>query len=344
MIRLGLLTLGDVPPAEVTERARLAESVGYDAFWVADERFFREPYQLLALAGAATRRIRLGPCVADPFTRHPALTAMAMATLDEATGGRAVLTYGAGKSGFAEMGIDRRRSATALREATHLVRTLLQDGEADVQGEVISFRSGRMNLPTPRPVPIWIASEGPRTLEMAGGLADGVMIGSAATPDEARPLLQRVAAGAARANRDWPPVHIRLDVAIADDRPAALAVMRPVALRHLLRHLPEPGFAGRYRLDPDLVRWLESLDYRGYSRDVDRVTEWATQVPDHLIAPFAWAGTPADIQAAALALAPLVTGVTVAPVPVPGQRWEDAAASIAATIGSVFNRPARRTP
>lgn len=341
MIRLGLLTLGDVPVTQVTARARLAESVGYDAFWVADERFFREPYQLLALAGAATKTIRLGPCVADPFTRHPALTAMAMATLDEATDGRAVLVYGAGKSGFSEMGIDRRRSATALREATHLVRTLLQDGEADVQGQIVRFRAGRMNLPTPRPVPIWIASEGPRTLELAGRIADGVMIGSTATPDEARPLVERVAAGAAEVSRSVPPIHVRLDIAIADDRSVALDAMRPVALRHLLRHLPDPGFAERHRLDAEFVAWLRSLDYRGYSRDAERVKEWARRLPDRLISPFAWAGTPADVQAAAAGLAPRVTGITVAPIPVPGQRWEDAAARIAEAVGPAFNARTR---
>ncbi|MCC6313909.1 MAG: LLM class flavin-dependent oxidoreductase [Thermomicrobiales bacterium] len=325
--------MGDAPVDEIVARARQAEAAGYDAFWVADERFFREPYQLLALAGAATRRIALGPCVADPFTRHPALTALAIATLDEATDGRAVLVYGAGKSGFQEMGIDRRRSATALREATLLVRTLLAEGHADVAGEIISFRDGRLNLPVPRRPPIWIASEGPRTREMAGAVADAVMIGSAAAPIEIERAAAHIRTGAERVGRPAPPIHLRLDAAIADRPEPALDAMRPIALRHLLRHAPEPGFAERHDLDAATRTALQAVDYRSYSRDADRVGQWAALVPDRLIAPFAWAGTAEQIAAAATAVAPFVAGVTVYPVPTAGQSWSEAATRLAATIG-----------
>jgi 5,10-methylenetetrahydromethanopterin reductase len=336
VIRLGLLTIGDVSVDEIVARARLAEANGYDAFWIADERFFREPYQLLALAGAATSRLRLGPCVADPFTRHPALTALAMATLNEVTGGRAVLVYGAGKSGFREMGIDRRRSATALREATHLVRCLLAMGTADVKGEVVSFLDGRLNLPVPHEVPIWIATEGPRTLEMAGEVADAVMIGSAARPEEIERAKLRVATGAARVGRPAPPLHLRLDVAVADEASAALDAMRTIALRHLLRHLCEPEFAAMYGLDDALVAQLEAVDYHSYSRDAGRVQQWAALVPDRLVLPFAWAGTPDDLRVAAERVAPLVAGVTVFPIPVRDQSWNDAAVRIAEAISPMF--------
>src|SRR5678816_4839729 len=73
------------------EIAQLAERTGYDYLWLADERFFREVYACLTLCALRTRRIRLGPCVTDPYSRHPALTAMAIATLDEISGQRAVL-------------------------------------------------------------------------------------------------------------------------------------------------------------------------------------------------------------------------------------------------------------
>ena len=103
----GLLLLPHDPPERLVEIARLAESCGYDHLWLADERFFREVYASLALCAAGTRRIQLGPCVTDPYSRHPALTAMAIATLDEVSDGRAVLGLGAGISGFAELGVRR---------------------------------------------------------------------------------------------------------------------------------------------------------------------------------------------------------------------------------------------
>jgi 5,10-methylenetetrahydromethanopterin reductase len=133
MMHLELLMLGDVPVAQLTERARLAEACGFDAVWLADERFYRDVYGALAAIALATSRVRLGPCVTDPFARHPALTAMAIATLDEISGGRAVLGIGAGVSGFAEMGIRPYKPARAIREAVALIRGLLHGEQANVR-------------------------------------------------------------------------------------------------------------------------------------------------------------------------------------------------------------------
>src|SRR2546425_9897016 len=120
----------------------MAEAPGYDDFWLADGRFFREVYACLTFCALRTRRMRLGPCVTDPFSRHPALTAMAIATLDEISGGRAVLGLGAGVSGFRELGIDAARSAVAIREAVELIRRLLAGQSGTGKGPQGSFRGG----------------------------------------------------------------------------------------------------------------------------------------------------------------------------------------------------------
>src|SRR5919202_2241813 len=101
-----LLVLGDAPVAAMVERVKLAEASGFGTVWLADERFYREVYSCLAVFAANSRRVALGPCVTDPFARHPALTAMAIATLDEISGRRAVLGIGAGVSGFKELGVN----------------------------------------------------------------------------------------------------------------------------------------------------------------------------------------------------------------------------------------------
>ena len=88
-MRTGLLLLPSRPAAELVDLAVGAERLGYDDFWLADERFFREVYTVLGLAAARTSRLRLGPGVTDPYSRHPALTAMAIATLDEVSAGLA---------------------------------------------------------------------------------------------------------------------------------------------------------------------------------------------------------------------------------------------------------------
>src|SRR5690348_7507963 len=112
-MQMGLLMLGDAPVRTVVERARLAETVGYGTVWLADERFYREVYSCLAHIAAHTSKVLLGPCVTDPFSRHPALTAMAIATLDEISGQRAILGIGAGISGFTELARDQSSPAGA---------------------------------------------------------------------------------------------------------------------------------------------------------------------------------------------------------------------------------------
>ena len=95
------------PPAEAARLAAIAEAHGFEGIWVPDERFHRDCYLTLGSVARETVRARLGPFVSDPYSRHPALTAMTMATLDELADGRAVLGLGAGASGFAALGIAR---------------------------------------------------------------------------------------------------------------------------------------------------------------------------------------------------------------------------------------------
>ena len=82
-LRSGLLLLPTYDAARLAALAELAEGTGYDDLWLADERFFREVYASLTLCALRTRRIRLGPCVTDPYSRHPAMTAMAIAALSQ---------------------------------------------------------------------------------------------------------------------------------------------------------------------------------------------------------------------------------------------------------------------
>src|SRR5262249_29594655 len=121
-LRTGLLILPSRPVRELAALAARAEELGYDDVWLADERFFREVYAGRPAAARAPARVRLGPCATDPSSRHPALTAVALATLDELSDGRAVLGIGAGISGFRELGVDASRSAVGIREAVELIR------------------------------------------------------------------------------------------------------------------------------------------------------------------------------------------------------------------------------
>jgi 5,10-methylenetetrahydromethanopterin reductase len=233
---LQLLLLGDAPVAQLVERARLAEANGYSAVWVADERFYREVYSCLGQLAAHTAKVLLGPCVTDPFARHPALTAMAIATLDEISGGRAILGIGAGISGFAELGIDRRKPARAIREAIEVIRALLRGETVDYPGEVVAFNHGRLSFPPLRPeIPIYVASNGPLGQRVAAEIADGVIMEACASAAEVGALRTAVEAAARKAGRDPRAIRIiaRLNTCIGTDGRLARDAVRPAVARYL---------------------------------------------------------------------------------------------------------------
>jgi 5,10-methylenetetrahydromethanopterin reductase len=214
--------------------ARLVEAAGYDHLWLADERFFREVYASLTLCAVHTQRVALGPCVTDPYSRHPALTAMAAATLDEISGGRAALGIGAGISGFAQLGLERRRPARAMAEAIGVIRGLLRGERVTVEGGIVRFDGGALDFRAPRPdLPIYVASNGPLGQRTAGALADGAIVEGCATADEARAFGARV--GDAAAGRPVGSVELvaRLDACIDDDGAAAREVLRPLVAKKL---------------------------------------------------------------------------------------------------------------
>ena len=235
-MQMGLLMLGDAPQRVMVERARLAEAVGYDTVWLADERFYREVYSCLAHFAAHTSKVLVGPCVTDPFWRHPALTAMAISTLDEISGQRAILGIGAGISGFAELGINRRKPARAIREMIEVIRALLRGESVDFHGEVIELHQGRLSfLPTRSAVPIYVASNGPLGQRVAGAVADGAIMEACASVDEVEAFTAEVTAGAAQVQRDPKSIKkiARLNTCIAPDGGAARNAVRPLVARYL---------------------------------------------------------------------------------------------------------------
>lgn len=341
---LGILAYGDVSADALADRAAAAERLGFDYFWVGDERFFREPFQLLAMAAKATRRIVLGPCVVDPYTRHPALIATAIATLDEVSDGRAIAVLGAGKSGFREMGIDRVRSAKRLSEAVELIRRLMTSGRADFRGEEITFDDGRMNMPTRHDLQLWIATEGPLTLRAAAQVADAIMVSSSATRDELIRTRTIVDESAAAAGRARVPLHLRIDVSIADDREKAVEAIRSVALRCLLRHRDDDAFMSRHGVSPVDVEWLKGLDYKGFSREPEFLSEAASRVPLEYMRRFVWFGDDAEVAAAGADVTDLVESVTLCPITVPKQSWTDLAARAFVALAPTAHVGASPTP
>ena len=193
--RLGLLCLPRSVASAVAD-ARLAEAVGFALVGVADSQsVFREMYATMALCAQATQRVLIGPTVTNPITRHPAVAASGIATIDEIAPGRAIFGIGSGDSAILNLA-ERPATLADLRAYVGAVRDLHIRREAEWRG-----RTARLTW-APRPVPIYLSAEGPRTLELAGEIADGVIVNVGLEPALVRDAVARVHTGARRAGRD----------------------------------------------------------------------------------------------------------------------------------------------
>jgi 5,10-methylenetetrahydromethanopterin reductase len=179
---------------------------------------------LLAAAARATERIMLGPLIANPVNRHPTVTASSIATIDELAPGRTLLAWGIGDTAVRLAGL-RPARVRELEAGTRLLRAML-DGEAV---DVGAARPAR--LPHHRPVPVWIAAGGPRTLRMAGGVADGVFIRVGTHPANLATAVDAIRAGAAEAGRDPSTVRVGavFHTVLVDEPGRALTMAKSIA-------------------------------------------------------------------------------------------------------------------
>jgi 5,10-methylenetetrahydromethanopterin reductase len=182
--------------ASAVADARLAEEVGFSLVGVADSQsVFRELYATMALCAQATRRVRIGPSVTNPVTRHPAVAASGIATIEEIAPGRAFFGIGSGDSAILNLA-ERPATLADMRAYVESVRALHAKGETAWHG-----RTARLTWVN-RPLPIYLSAEGPRTLELAGEIADGVIVNVGLDPSLVRDAVASVHAGARRAGRD----------------------------------------------------------------------------------------------------------------------------------------------
>src|SRR2546427_8591465 len=128
---IALRVHGGLPARECAAQARAAEEAGFSTMWFAENAFGRGAMSGLAASALATRTIRLGVGVFNPFNRHPTLIAMEMAALDELSDGRAVLGIGSGIR-LAQIGMAAPRRIAAVGDAVHLLSPLLR-------GETVAY-------------------------------------------------------------------------------------------------------------------------------------------------------------------------------------------------------------
>lgn len=268
----------ETPIAEMVGLASHAEDLGFDRCWVYDEGLVtRDVYVTMAAIAAATERLEVGPGITNPYTRHPAQTASAVASLDEATGGRAFLGIGAGGSLTLDpIGLARKRPLGAVRETIEACRALFEGGAVDYDGEHLTLRSARLDYGRPE-IEIWLAGRGPKMLQLGGAAADGVMLDFIHRPSLGD-YVDLVRTGAATTGRSPRICYSTAIVTDADD----LEFVRP----HMTYRLVDapPSVKEALGLGPDDVDRIRSAMAGGLHAA-------AAHVRDEWVEPFVIRGT-----------------------------------------------------
>jgi 5,10-methylenetetrahydromethanopterin reductase len=235
------------------QTVRVGDEIGLELIGHGDSQsLWHEVYVALTVAALNSTRARIGPLVTNPVTRHPAVTAAALASLQKLTGGRAVVGIGGGDSAVLNIS-ERPAPIDAVAEYVRAVRDL-------TAGHPATYRGKQMRLQwADRPVPVFMAAEGPRKLRLAGAIADGVIVSNGVTREVVRDTIRLVAEGARSAGRSPDEIEIwwLVNFAFAADEPTgieSLTWLLAAAADHVFRfslegkHVPADHLDGVHEL------------------------------------------------------------------------------------------------
>ncbi|MFW9832133.1 MAG: 5,10-methylenetetrahydromethanopterin reductase [Candidatus Thorarchaeota archaeon] len=163
---------------QTTALGILAEKYGFDFCWITDHFNNRSVYVILSLLANYTDRIMLGPGVTNPYLINPVQTASTLMSLDNLSGGRAILGIGAGDMITLNLlGIERTKPLTAVKESVHIFRTLFDSGKInEFKGTVFTVEKAKVAFEKTGKIPIYIGAQGPKMLQLAGAKGQGVLV------------------------------------------------------------------------------------------------------------------------------------------------------------------------
>ena len=187
-MKFGIEFVPNQPLDEIVKLVKLAEDVGFEYAWITDHYNNKNVYETLALIAANTETIKMGPGVTNPYVRSPAISASAIATIDEISNGRATFGIGPGdKATFDALGIAWEKPVSTIKAAIADINTLLDGGKTEA-GAALGGAKKVQDA-----IPIYMGAQGPKMLETAGEIADGVLINASNPKDyeAAMPMIKK---------------------------------------------------------------------------------------------------------------------------------------------------------
>ncbi|WP_096390155.1 5,10-methylenetetrahydromethanopterin reductase [Halopenitus persicus] len=314
----------------LVERGRAAEAAGYDAVFSTCHYNNRDPWAFLSRLAAETETIRLGPGVANPLETHPVTLASRLATLDEASGGRAVFGIGPGDpSTLSNLGLDERRGLRPVLEAFKSAQRLWDGERIDHDGSFEATDAG-LNYEPPQgsDLPVYVGGEGPHMCRMAAKHADGLLF-NGSHPADLRWAREQVADGLEDRPDDRGAFELvaYASVSVDEDSDAAREAARPAVA--FIAAGAAPPVLDRHGIDREAA---ETVGDRVSAGEFSAAFEAVTPA---MIDAFCLAGSPADVRDRAMDLGEHVDGLVVgSPIGPDADASIDVAAS---ALGDVFS-------
>ena len=279
--------------------ARYAEQRGFEAVWQAESRLVRDAIVPMAAYAAVTERIKVGSGVINNWTRNIGLLAATFLTLDDLAPNRIICGIGAWWDPLARnVGIDRRKPLTAMRETVILLRRLLNLERVTFHGEFhhvdeieLDVVHGRREA---RHVPIMIGATGDQMMELTGEIADGVVLNYCVPPEYNDRALELLEKGARKAGRSLEALdRPQLIVCSVDpDHDRAIDSTRGLLTQYLAQ---QPHIAKASGVSPDVVAEIQSI--LGWPATREQINHAKHLVPEDLIHRITASGTPEEARA-----------------------------------------------
>lgn len=280
------------------EFVRYAEERGFEAVWQAESRLVRDAIVPMAAYAAVTEHIKVGSGVINNWTRNIGLLAATFLTLDDLAPNRILCGIGAWWDPLAKnVGIDRRKPLLAMRETVEVFRRLMSMERVTFHGEFhhvdgieLDVVHGRRE---PRQVPIYIGATGPKMMELAGEIADGVVLNYCVPPEYNDQAMERLEAGAKKAGKKLEDIdRPQLVVCSVDyDREKALDTSRELLTQYLAQ---QPHIAKASGVSQDIVGEIQSI--LGWPATHEQIQRAKHFVPDELITKITASGTPKEAR------------------------------------------------
>jgi len=278
---------------------RYAEQKGFEAVWQAESRLVRDAIVPMAAYAAVTERLKVGSGVINNWTRNIGLLAATFLTLDDLAPNRVICGLGAWWDPLASnVGIRRRKPLTAMCETIEVMRKLLALERVTYHGEFVHVDNIELDVVhgrrEPRHVLIMIGATGDQMMEMAGEIADGVVLNYCVEPSYNHKALELLEKGAKKGgcsldDIDRPQLIV---CSVDDDHDKAIDSSRMLLTQYLAQ---QPHIAKASGVSQDVVNEIQSI--LGWPATKEQINKAKHLVPEELILRITASGTPDEARA-----------------------------------------------